>query len=482
MMKKGIILVLFLFMCKISFPQNSNNTQTSNNVSSLMSLYSISVTIGGDFIITGTFPASSTERVDQFITTMYNEAKERALRTITDPQLLEQINKKLEGYSLRNIILKRADGEVLHIDLLKFRITGDFKYDPYLKNDDVLIFPPVDKKTDFFTISGAVNKPGKFMFVEGDKLSDAILFAQGINKAYENVTKAAISRLSYDGNTMTTDTVNINSDYPLQRGDRIIVLAKETERKDYSVLVLGEVNSPGSIPITKDSTTLQEVIGKAGGLKSTASLSRARLFSGSTLPFLLEKEYGITLKDNPDLTNIPLTEFLLDEEKIIMSRMSNLTEEDTTYFFLENQLRVLENGSGVDFRGLNKKGSEASKYIVKNGDIILIPAKQYSVYVFGQVVHPGFIPYTKGEDYKYYIKQSGGVGPYANDKVMIIKAGSKEWVAARDSVTIHDGDYIFVPKEPQRSFNYYVGVVGMYLGIVSSVATVVLLLVSLRKL
>ena len=479
-MKKSLISILLLLFIQTSFSQQNDN---KINTQSLLMMSGISVTIGGDFIVTGSFPALTTERVDQFVTSIYNEGKVKALGAITDPQLLEKINKKLDEYSLRNIILKRANGEVVHIDLLKFRTTGDFKYNPYLKNDDVLIFAPVDWEHDFFTISGAVNKPGKFPFVDGDKLSDAIMLAQGINKAYENVTKAEISRLSYDGNTLISDTVDVSSDYTLKRGDRIIILAKETQRKDFSVLVIGEVNSPGNIPITKNSTTLKEVVEKAGGLKSSASLTRARLFSGNTIPLLLEKEYGITLKDKPDIINLQLNDFLVEQEKILMARLSNMTEEDTAYFFMENQLRVLEKGSGIDFSKLNDKNSEASKYIVKNGDIILIPKKQYAVYVFGQVVHPGFIPYEKGENYEYYIQKADGVSPYATKDIMVIKSGSREWLSVTDpKLKIEDGDYIFVPKEPQRSFNYTISRIGFYLGIVSSVATVVLLLVSLRKL
>ncbi len=479
-MKKGLIPILLLIMIQTTYSQF--DTKTSSNSQSLLLMSGISVTIGGDFLITGSFPALATERVDQFVTRIYNEAKEKALGTITDPQLLEKINKKLNEYSLRDIVLKRSDGEVQHIDLLKFRVTGDFKYDPYLKNDDVLIFAPADWDRGFFTIDGAVNKPGKFLYVDGDKLSDAILLAQGINQAYKNVTKAEIDRLSYDGNSMKVDTVDVNSDYPLKRGDRIIVLAKENQRKEFSVLVLGEVNKPGSYPITRDSTTLTEVINRAGGIRSTASLVKARVFSGNTVPLLLEKEYGISLKDKPDIINMQMTNFIVSQEQLMMVRLSNLTEEDTSYFFLENQLRVLQNGSGIDFTKLDDKNSEASKYIVKNGDIILLPKKQFAVYVFGQVVHPGLVPYSEGQDYKYYVNKAGGMGPYAKDAVMLIKAGSEEWISVDKNPSIHDGDYIFVPKEPQRSFNYYVGRVGQYLGIISSVATVVLLLVSLRKL
>ena len=88
----------------------------------------------------------------------------------------------------------------------------------------MIIFPPVDLERNFFSISGAVNNPGKFPFVEGDKLSDAIELAQGINSAYKNVTSAEINRLDYNGENLNRQIIDINSDFLLKRGDRIKIL------------------------------------------------------------------------------------------------------------------------------------------------------------------------------------------------------------------------------------------------------------------
>lgn len=67
--------------------------------------------------------------------------------------------------------IKRSSGEEVILDLEKFKIIWRFKNNPYLKNDDVLIFPPYDMDKNFFTINGAVNRSGKYSFVEGDELS-----------------------------------------------------------------------------------------------------------------------------------------------------------------------------------------------------------------------------------------------------------------------------------------------------------------------
>ena len=470
-MKKYFILLLVLLFVTVN-AQNDN----SKNENYLAGANLISVTIGGKFIITGTFPASTTERVDQFVTRMFNQVREKLLATGTNSSwLLPQI------YSLRNIKLKRVDGKELILDLEKFRLNGDFVNNPYLKNDDILIFHPADLERNFFSVSGAVNSPGKFNFVDGDKLKDAIEFAGGINKAYENVTTADINRLSYDGREKNVVSVSINSDYPLQRGDRIVIVADETMKKDFSIMIIGEVNSPGVVPITKDKTSLYEVINKAGGLTKSASLKHARLYTGNSIYSINEKQYisNINAFLRPDFD---LNSNFVKIEQLMMSRMSNIVQEDTAYFNSENQLRVLMEGSTLDFTKMSDPNSEVSKYLVKDNDIVIIPSLDSSVYVFGQVHSPGHVTYLPGKDYQYYIEKAQGFGEFAErNDVMIIKGVTRTWIEADNSIAIEEGDYIYIPRKTMRSFNSYVSTVGTYLGIVGSTATIILLLLQFKK-
>ena len=451
------------------------NAQLNNNKNEnyLTGANLISVTIGGKFIITGTFPATTTERVDQFVTRMFNQGKEKLLATATNSSwLLPQIQRELADYSFRNIKLKRFDGKEIILDLEKFRLNGDFVNNPYLKNDDILIFPPADLERNFFSVNGAVNNPGKFHFVDGDKLKDAIEFAGGINKAYENVTIADINRLSYDGRELKVVSVDINSDFALQRGDRIVVVADETMKKDFSVFIVGEVNSPGLIPITKDKTSLYEAINKAGGLTKAASLKHAKLYNGNS----------INSKGYPSKSDLDLNNNIVKIELLMMSRMSNIVPEDTAYFNAENQLRVLMEGYTLDFTKLNDPNSEVSKYLVKDNDVVIIPSLDSSVYVFGQVLSPGHVAYLPGKDYQYYIEKAKGFGDFAEkNDVMIIKGVTRNWIEADKSITIEEGDYIYIPRKTMRSFNSYASTIGTYLGIVGSAATIILLLLQFKK-
>jgi len=441
--------------------------QTDNKITSdlLSNVPTISVTIGGNFIITGTFPASINERVDAFVTRLFNQAKANMLSKITDPGQIDRIEKQIADYPLRDITLRRSSGEVLKIDLLKFRLTGDFKDNPYLKSDDVLIFPQYDPKTNFFVISGAVNNPNTFQFVQGDKLSDALLFAQGINKAYENVSEAEIDRLSYDGEHMKSIKVRLNDDVPLEMGDRIIVLAQDDEKKDFVVNVIGEVNMPGKIPITKDQTTIREVINKCGGFKDDADLLKAELIRG---------------------TNVFKSLIFSDElERLRMLRMSTLIEEDSSYFDVDEMLRLMRGNGLVDFEKIAEGDTAAGNFIVRDGDVVYIPPKINLVYIFGQINNPGYVQFKKGEGYKYYINLAGGLGETASGDIYLIKGKSRAWYNVDDSknnLVIEPGDYIWISKKTPRTFWYQVERISQLATVITGIATLVFLYYQVKKL
>lgn len=476
---KSLVCFSILFY-SIAYPQFS---QEKNFKTDIMSVSVISVTIGGSFPITGTYTSFITERVDEFISRMYAQAVDLSMRVTNDPTVYKKLKEELDNFALRGIKLKRSTGEELKVDLQRFRLTGDFTYNPYLKNDDVVIFPANDISLNFFAVSGAVNLPGTFYFVEGDKLGDALELAGGVNAAYDQVDSVEVSRLSFDGQTEIKIKIGVDREYPIQRGDRFRFLAPESQKRNFSVSVIGEVNMPGTVPITKSSTTLYEVIQACGGFTPLASLNRARVFSQNSLAILLERQYGIKLVDQTDLDDPKFRNVILNLELALMYRMSNVVIDDTNYFNLENQLRVLIEGSSLDFRKINDPNSDIAKYIVQSGDIIIIPQRQNSVYVFGQVLRPGHVTFIEGKDYTYYVNEASGLGEIAeDDEIMVIKGGSRAWLSPqRESVTIEEGDYIYVPKQSLRTVRSYIMEYSIYLSILASIAAILLSIVTIAN-
>ncbi len=484
-MKKIFFLLMILFVGSL-FAQEDE--KKNNQLGNILLSQPITVTIGGEFIVTGSFTAFKTQRLDHFITALYAEAESRLLSGKNDKQLLNQITKEIKKYALRNITLKHINGEERKIDLLRFRLTGDFSHNPFLKNDDVIIFPAYDDEKNVVSVDGAVNKPGNYQFVEGDKLSDVILFAGGLNNAYDNINKAEISRLNNSGDKEEIILADINNDVELKSGDRIKILADENQKRDYKVLVLGEIKFPGFIYVTADGMNLTDVINRVGGFKTNADLSRAEVVRNFNSIEMLQK-YKLTREylDNTDMLLTPETQLYLKQQKQLleMTRLYNLLEEDTLFYNIDNQLRILKAESLVDFTQLNDSASDASKFVVKDGDLILVPEKFDYVYVFGQVPKAGYLKYIPGENYKYYIEKAGGLAETAREdeeEIVVIKGKEMNWVTKeKEKLNLEPGDYIYVPKEIPRNFWYDFSKFSGIIGVIGSVATVVLLLTQFGK-
>lgn len=458
-MKKLFLIILLTKL--ITFAQTTG-TDTKTDFSTS---YMISITVGGSFIVNGSFPASMTERVDQFITRIYNESISKIeARKRTNINYQYFINEKILGeFALRNIVLKHAGGYEELIDLAKFRINGDYKNNPYLKNDDILVFPVLDLDRYFVSIEGAVNSPGRYQYVDRDHLSDILELALGINKAYENVDKIRISRLSYDGEKEEVIESTVAANPILQAGDRIVVIAEETQKRDFRVNVLGEVKKAGYIPITKGSTTLRNVLLHAGGFTEKADMDRAELIR------------SVNVFKNP---------FFSEEfENLMMSRMANISVEDSLSFVIDNKLRFARGNGLIDFAKIMDSTSSEGDFIVKDGDVIFVPEKINLVYVFGQVGKPGYVKHIPDENFQFYIAKAGGIGATARGEIYLIKGQSRTWLEVDEDLKekIEPGDYIWVPKEPLRTFDYYVSRFGSYVSILGGVATVILLIIQLGK-
>lgn len=463
-MQQKIITKLALFTVVIlfqSFILSQNKSEF--NFDSTPRQSAISVTIGGDFIVTGTFPAVIGERVDQFVTRIFNAAKTERVGTTANAEQRELVFKQLADFTKRDIQVKRVNGQKLTIDLEKYRYTADYTQNPYLQNDDVIIFPFIDRDRNFIYVTGAVNNSTKFQFVEGDKLDDAILFSGGIDKGFEKVISAEISRLDASGEKETKMIVNIADNPILKRGDRITIIGEETFRRDFKVTVAGEVARPGTITISKGSSTLKEVIEKAGGFLPSADLSRAELIRGANV-------FKSTL-------------FSEELDQFLMSRMAEITSEDSLSLIIDNKLRFIRGNGVLDFAKINDTTSAASKFSVRNGDYIHIPEKLNLIYVFGQVYTPGYIAFVDGKEIDYYISKAGGKGQNAKEDVYLIKGKSRSWTKIEKDVayTIEPGDFIWLPKEPVRTFSYYLDRVMAISSIVSALATVLLLVIQFKK-
>jgi protein involved in polysaccharide export with SLBB domain len=105
-------------------------------------------------------------------------------------------------YLSETLKIKKPAGAEVTIDLQKFRINGDIRENPYLANDDIIVLPTANYEEIYYEIEGAINSSGRYHFLEGDNLQDAIFYAMGISNAFDGFDSTTIYRISYDKTKM----------------------------------------------------------------------------------------------------------------------------------------------------------------------------------------------------------------------------------------------------------------------------------------
>ncbi len=347
----------------------------------------------------------------------------------------KRVRPMLNVVNFRKIQLRR-NGAVFNVDLRKYFATGDDKYNPYLLEGDWIVLQRRDPNS-FISIYGAVNKPGLYEFVEGDKLTDIIKIAGGTLESAD-IERIEISRLDEQGKIKEKIYVNLKDilnglaeDISLERNDRIFVPEERTLKQDYKVTITGEVKYPGTYPISRNGTMLSQIL-KEAHLTEYSDVQNVLVINGG-----VDDSVAVRID-----TLLPL----------LLLKNFAFPSSDSLYFSYEVDILKTLKFNSVD---VEKVISGVEDYELRDGDFIYVPPKSNFVYVFGQVNSPGFVSYERGKDYRYYISKVGGFTQLARrGEVKIIKRKSYTWSDAED-VEIEPGDYIFVPKKIAREPIYY---------------------------
>ena len=339
---------------------------------------------------------------------------------------------KLVDYSNRNITLRR-NGIDTRIDLKRFFVLGDEKNNPYLLDGDFIIVPAIQK---CIFVKGAVNKPGSYELIDGDKVSDIIDLAMGLQEA-AYLENAEVIR--YTNNGKKTDSFSINlqniinntdceDNISLQNDDRLIIRFIPEFHEEKFITIRGEVQFPGYYSIEETETTLLKILEKCGGPTSNADLQNAFLQRRSR-------------------------EDVLDAE---FERLKKMLVEDMTvleYEYFKTKSRELRGKFAIDFENLWNSKDKSSDIVLKNHDFIFLPDKSITITVSGQVKYPGLIKYVPGKNYLYYIEQAGGFSWNARKgKIRLIKADTGEWLKPKKDTIVEVKDMLFVPEKPDIDY------------------------------
>ncbi len=355
----------------------------------------------------------------------------------------------------RWITLRHNDGTIRRLDLLRYRAMGDEADNPTLREGDEIVVLPADYSMPTVAVVGAVNTPMAIPFAPGDNALMLVRLAGGA-RADGSATEAYIIRGGPSGLTRVTldleDSAALAAT-PIAAGDQLVVLAAEpgvAGEQNGAVSVIGEVARPATYPIVPGVTKLSEIIRMAGGPTANAALNGAYI------------SRRVDLRYQKDVTE-------MSEEPGAVLSASVLTMDDTTR--LKYDLRNQKDRVSADFVEIVARGNTAHDVPLEGGDEIVIPPNPRNVFVRGRVAHPGWVAFSQGADFRYYVERAGGFTEAAEPgRAQVMRFGTGAWLAA-DDASINPGDELYVPGERDLPGRTSLEIASSIIGITGGIAS-----------
>lgn len=411
----------------------------------LLELRSFKSSVGGMVRVPGTYVLTPIDRVASLLSRagwFYNPADaERQKQKKKQEEALSTEEREgqdhqgeqlppMPAYSARRLQLIHRDGAIQNVDLLMFLRAGRPEGNPFLQDGDFLLVPPLNPRAGVLGIYGAVNYQGTVEYVPGDNLGRALQLSGDLTPEARR-DSVEITRFADDQAEYRTFFVSLNDSSALATAlcpdDRVFVRPRSLYHPRLQVELRGEVMKPGFYPVGAEGASLTDVIRAAGGFTPRASLREATL----------TRRFGQELIDP-------------EYERLRLMTASEMTPLEYQYYKAKSQEtkgRVV-----LDLYQLCVKCDSSKNLLLRDQDILEVPAISRTVKVSGQVTQPGIVNYEPGRDYKWYVEKSGGFSWHANrGKARIIKAISGKWLKPGKTI-IEEGDTIFIPEKTDTNW------------------------------
>jgi polysaccharide biosynthesis/export protein len=347
----------------------------------------------------------------------------------------------------RNVLVRRANGDSIAVDLARFRQTGDLRANPTLREGDVVVVPAAG---EIVQVVGRVAYPGEYEYVPGETLAELLEIANGGRPFPADAADSIrVARVLEAGRreVLTLPRHGLAAApagaLVLRPFDAVYVPAIVDMGRQPVVHITGQVARPGTYPIRPDSTTLRALIELAGGLAPDASLVGASLH-----------------RDTVELRNQAL-------ERLGQVPIELLSPEELRLMRIHGQADA--QAVAVDFDLLLNGGADVMDMPLQMGDRVNIPRRGADVLVLGSVGHPGRVPYGVARTAHEYVDVAGGFTRRSDRRgAVVLKARTGARVELREAGVLEAGDAVIVPFRDRRSLGEYLQTASTIAAVTSS--------------
>lgn len=386
-----------------------------------------------------------------------------------------------DGNTVRELLL-RADGltedalvarGVLHrrredrtLEVIALDVKGILERrvpDMGLKNEDVLFIPSRKELQEArtLTITGEVMYPGVYDYAERTTIEDLVLQAGGLTDAASvvkvDVARRIRERTAEETSNLVARTYTLSlkdgfviegePGFVLEPYDEVFVRKSPAYSEQKHVRVEGEVTFEGIYTLSQKGQRISELIAMAGGLTPEAYAKGARLVR-------------------------ELTPEELEQQRALIKQLS---AADTTVQRRLQEVEPVRNvGINLDM-AMQHPGDDRYDLVLRQGDRLVVPQYNNTVYVNGAVMLPNTIAYRQNAGLNYYINAAGGFSNTARKGKVFVVHPNGTVSRVRSAKDIEPGSQIVVPERAARRGISLAEMLGIG-GTLASIAAVVVTL------
>ncbi|MFN8346789.1 MAG: SLBB domain-containing protein [Spirosomataceae bacterium] len=430
------------------------------------------------------------------------EVKRPAVYESKAGEPLEQLLNLAGGFSgfayKAYVTLRRTTDKEIQV----FNISqNDFKNFVPQNGDRYEVGKILDRYANRVQIQGAVFRPGDYALTSDVRtLSQVVALADGV-KENAFIKRIMIHRLkpNLEPEIVSVDLEKIlkgtAEDIQLKRQDSIVVKSVSELHKEYFISIFGQINVPDNKYPYSENLTVSDLIVQAGGFAEGGIPERieiARRVNRSNLEDVPEN-YNIQIISLAIDSLLGLSpadaQFKLKPFDIVYVRKSPRYEIQKnvaitgevnysgTYAIANNTERIssiIDRAGGIkpsaylEGAHLLRQGEKVAIDIQKiiedptiegnltlvDGDSLFIPKRSELVRIYGAVLNPSIVNYSKSFRYKDYLSQAGGYEERAiKSKVYVSSANgytqrTRHFLFFKIYPKISPGATIYVPTKP----------------------------------